>query len=70
MIRSMGLHAKNPLQFANVQEMSTVHEDTKPVFYSPVKPKIVTTIWDQVCGVMDPEVCVAIPIEHCVYETK
>ena len=70
MIRSMGLCAKNPLQFANVQEMSIVHEDTKPVFYSPVQPKIVTTIWDQVSNVMEPEVCVATPIEHCVYETK
>ena len=71
MIRSMGLHAKNPLQIANVQEMSIVHEeDMKPVFYSPVQPMIVTTIWDQVCGVMDPEVCVATPVEHCVYETK
>ena len=59
MIRSMGLHAKNPSQFANVQEMSIVHEDTKPVFYSPVQPKIVMTIWDQVCSVMDQvsEVC-------------
>ena len=70
MIRSMGLRAKNPSQVASVQEMSIVHEDTKPVFYSPVQPEIVTTIWDQVCGVMDPEVCVATPIEHCVYETK
>ena len=59
MIRSMGLHAKNPSQIANVQEMSIVQEDAKPVFYSPVQPKIVMTIWDQVCGVMDPvpEVC-------------
>ena len=32
MIRSMGLHAKNPSQIANVQEMSIVHKDTKPVF--------------------------------------
>ena len=71
MIRSMGLRAKNPSQFANVQEMSIVHdEDMKPVFYSPVQPKIVTTIWDQVCGVMDPEVCVATPVEHCIFETK
>ena len=71
MIRSMGLCAKNPSQFANVQEMSIVHdEDAKPVFYSPVQPKIVTTIWDQVCGVMDPEVCVATPVEHCIFETK
>ena len=70
MIRSMGLHAKNPSQIANVQEMSIVHEDTKPVFYSPVQPKIVMTIWDQICSVMDPEVCVATPIGHCVYETK
>ena len=31
---------------------------------------IVMTIWDQVCGVMDPEVCVATPVEHCIYETK
>ena len=38
--------------------MSIVHEDTKPVFYSPVQPKIVMTIWDQVSNVMDPEVCV------------
>ena len=58
-------------QIANVQEMSIVHiEDTKPVFYSPVQPMIVMTIWDQVCGVMDPEVCVATPVEHCIYETK
>ena len=70
MIRSMGLRAKNPLQIANVQEMSIVHQDMKPVFYSPVQPMIVMTIWDQVCGVMDPEVCVATPVEHCVYETK
>ena len=66
MIRSMGLCAKNPSQIANVQEMSIVQEDVTPVFYSPVQPKIVMTIWDQVCGVMDPvsEVCVATPIEH------
>ena len=71
MIRSMGLHAKNPLQTAIVQEMSIVHvQDTKPVFYSPVQPMIVMTIWDQVCGVMDPKVCVATPVEHCVYENK
>ena len=70
MIRSMGLCAKNPSQIANVHEMSIVHEDTKPVFYSPVQPEIVTTIWDQVSNVMDPEVCVATPVEHCVYETK
>ena len=45
MVRSMGLCAKNPSQFANIQEMSIVHdEDTKPVFYSPVQPKIVMTI--------------------------
>ena len=72
MIRSMGLCAKNPSQIANVHEMSMsiVHKDMKPVFYSPVQPKIVMTIWDQVSNVMDPEVCVATPIEHCVYETK
>ena len=71
MIRSMGLHVKNPSQFANIQEMSIVHdEDMKPVFYSPVQPKIVTTIWDQVCSVMDPEVCVATLVEHCIFETK
>ena len=68
----MGLHAKNPSQIANVQEMSIVQEAVKPVFYSPVQPKIVMTIWDQVCGVMDPvpEVCVATPVEHCIFETK
>ena len=69
----MGLRAKNPLQIAHVQEISIVHvEDTKPVFYSPVQPMIVMTIWDQVCSVMDPEVCVdvATPVEHCLYETK
>ena len=71
MIRSVGLCAKNPLQFANVQEMSIVHDDvTKPVFYSPVQPKIVMTIWDQVCSVMDPEVCIATPVDHCIFETK
>ena len=46
-----------------------MHE-MKPVFYSPVQPMIVMTIWDQVCGVIDPEVCVATPVEYCVYETK
>ena len=70
MIRSMGLCAKNPSQFANVQEMSIVHEDVKPVFYSPVQPKIVMPIWDQICGVMDLEVCVATPVEHCIFEIK
>ena len=45
-------------------------DDTKPVLYSPVQPMIVMTIWDQVCSVMDPEVCVATPVEHCIYETK
>ena len=40
------------------------------MFYSPVHPMIVMTIWDQVCSVMDPEVCVAKPVEHCIYETK
>ena len=68
MIRSMGLCAKNPHN-ANVQEMSIVH-DIKPVLNSPVQPQIVMTIWDQVCGVMDPEVCVATPVEHCIFETK
>ena len=70
MIRSMGLHAKNPSQV--VHEMSIVH-DEKPVFYSPVQPKIMTTIWEQVSNIVDPEVCVATPVEHvehCVYETK
>ena len=70
MIRSMGLCAKNPLQVANVHEMSIVHDNTKPVFYSPVQPEIVMTIWEQISNVMDPEVCVATPVEHCVYETK
>ena len=70
MIRSMGLHAKNPSQVANVHEMSIVHDNTKPVFYSPVQPEIVMTIWEQISNVMDPEVCVATPVEHCVYETK
>ena len=32
MIRSMGLCAKNPSQIANVQEMTIVQEDAKPVF--------------------------------------
>ena len=66
----MGLHAKNPSQVANVHEMSIVHDNTKPVFYSPVQPEIVMTIWEQVSNVMDPEVCVATPVAHCVYETK
>ena len=43
MIRSMGLHAKNP-QNANVQEMSIVHDisknDENPVFYTPVHAQI------------------------------
>ena len=64
----MRLHAKNPSQV--VHEMSIVHDNVKPVFYSPVQPKIVTTVWEQVSNVVDPEVCVAIPVEHCVYETK
>ena len=72
MIRSMGLHAKNP-QNANVQEMSIVCEliDAKSVFYSPVQPHIVMTIWVQVKEiVMEPEICVATPVEHCIFETK
>ena len=72
MIRSVGLCAKNPSQNANVQEMSIVQEDAKSVFYSPVQPKVVMTIWDQVYSVMDPvpEVCVATPTEHYIFETK
>ena len=70
MIRSMGLRAKNPSQV--VHEMSIVHDETKPVFYSPVQPEIVMTVWEQVSNIVDPEVCVATPVEveHCVYETK
>ena len=74
MIRSMGLHAKNP-QNANVQEMSIVCKliDAKPVFHSPVQPQIVMTIWEQIKEIfMDPELetCVATPVEHCIFETK
>ena len=68
MMRSMGLRAKNPSQV--VHEMSILHDNVKPVFYSPVQPEIVTTVWEQVSNVVDPEVCVATPVEHCVYETK
>ena len=49
MIKSMGLHAKNP-QNANVQEMSIVHDISKnenPVFYTPVHAQIVITIWGE-----------------------
>ena len=73
MIWSMGLcecHAKNP---AHVQEMSIVHDITKdknPVFYTPVHPQIVMTIWENYQEIMEPEVCVATPVEHCIFETK
>ena len=73
MIRSMGLHechAKNP---AYVQEMSIVHDITKdknPVFYTPVHPQIVTTIWENYQEIMEPEVCVATPVENCIFATK
>ena len=58
---------------ANVQEI--VHElvDIKPVFYSPVQPQIVTTIWEQIKDpVMEPqsETCLATPVEHCIFETR
>ena len=69
MIRSMGLRAKNPSPV--VHEMSIVH-DKKPVFHSPVQPEIVTTVWEQVSNIVDPEACVATPVEveHCIYEMK
>ena len=35
-----------------------------------MQPEIVMTIWEQISNVMDPEVCVATPVEHYVYETK
>ena len=69
----MGLHehhAKNP---AYVQEMSIVHDITKdknPVFYTPVHPQIVTTIWENYQEIMKTEVCVATPVEHCIFATK
>ena len=74
MIRSMGLceqHAKNS-QNANVQEMSIICEltDAKPVFYIPVQAQIVTTTWENCQNIIEPEVCVATPVEHCVFETK
>ena len=50
MIRSMGLRERQAKKSVNVQEMTIVHEliDTKPVFYTPVQPQIVTTIWEQI----------------------
>ena len=68
MVRSMGLHAKS----ANVQEMSIVHEleDVNPVFHTPVNSQIVMTIWENCQKIMEPETCVATPVEHCVFETK
>ena len=72
MIRSLGLHAKNP-QSANVQEMSIVHgisKNTNPVFYTPVHAQIVMTIWKNCQEFMEPEVSVATPVEHCIFETK
>ena len=73
MIRSMGLrecHVKNPVY---VQEMSIVHDITKdknPVFYTPVHPQIVMTIWENYQEIMEPEVCVATTVEHCIFATK
>ena len=68
MVRSMGLHAKS----ANVQEMSIVHEleDINPVFHTPVNSQIVMTIWENCQKIMEPETCVASPVEHCIFETK
>ena len=70
MIRSMGLRTKTPSPV--VHEMSIVQE--KPVFHSPVQPEIMTTVWEQVSNIVDPnpEPCVATPVEveHCVYDTK
>ena len=69
----MGLRAKNP-QNANVQEMSIVHDisknDENPVFYTPVHAQIVMTIWEDCQEIMEPEVCVATPVEHYIFETK
>ena len=71
MIRSMGLHAKNP-QNANIQEMAIVCEliDMNPVFYTPVHTEIVMTIWEDCQEIMEREVCVAIPVERYIFETK
>ena len=68
MVKSMGLCAKS----ANVQEISIVHEleDINPVFYTPVNSQIVMTIWENYQKIMEPETCVATPVEHCIFETK
>ena len=72
----MGLsecHAKNP---AHVQEMSIVHEcehnlmGRNPVFYTPVHAQNVMTIWEDCHKIMEPEICVATPVEHYIFATK
>ena len=72
MIRSMGLHAK--MNSANMQEMSIVHDisknDENPVFYTPVHAQIVMIIWENCQKIMEPETCVATPVEHCIFATK
>ena len=52
--------------------MVIVHEliDENPVFYTPVHAQIVMTIWENCQEIMEPEVCVATPVEHCIFETK
>ena len=69
MVRSTGLHAKS----ANVQEMSIIHDlstDENPVFYTPVQSQVVPTTWENCQNIMEPEVCVATPVEHCIFEMK
>ena len=57
MIRSMGLHEHHAKNQVYVQEMSIVHDITKdknPVFYTPVHPQIVMTIWENYQEIMEP----------------
>ena len=72
MIRSMGLCEHQAKNSANVQEMVIVCEliDENPVFYTPVHAQIVMTIWENCKEIMEPEVCVGTPVEHCIFETK
>ena len=73
--RTLVIKLKMSTQLKYVQEMSVVHELKNPVFYTPVQPQIVTTIWKQISDlIMEPEVCVATPVEHlledCAFETN